>query len=64
MGDTKHRGVVYGFLTTGTERMWRYDASDGSFLVSNRIEAVDCVYCALSDEGIVRKEKELEPVMV
>ncbi|KAF8429509.1 hypothetical protein EV426DRAFT_123779 [Tirmania nivea] len=33
--------IVYGFITTGVVwRMLRYDAGDGSFLVSNRIEAV------------------------
>ena len=41
MGDSNHGGAVYGFVTTGVDwRMLRYDASDGSFLVSNRIEAV------------------------
>lgn len=39
MGDSNHGGIVYGFVTTGdTWRMLRYDASDGSFLVSNKIE--------------------------
>ncbi|KAF8472134.1 hypothetical protein BDZ91DRAFT_717287 [Kalaharituber pfeilii] len=41
MGESNHGGMVYGFVTTGvTWRMLRYDGSDGSFLVTNRIEVV------------------------
>ncbi|RPB28511.1 hypothetical protein L211DRAFT_777730 [Terfezia boudieri ATCC MYA-4762] len=41
MGDSNHRGIVYGFVTTGDSwRMLRYDASDGSFLVTDMITAV------------------------
>jgi len=41
MGDSNHGGIVYGFVTTGnTWRMLRYDASDGLFLVPNKIEVV------------------------
>ncbi|RPB24990.1 hypothetical protein L211DRAFT_784112 [Terfezia boudieri ATCC MYA-4762] len=41
MSDSNHGGVVYGFVTTGDSwRMLRYDTSEGSFLVTNKIEAV------------------------
>ena len=41
MGKNNHGGVVYGFVTTGDSwRMLSYDASDRSFLGTNKIKVV------------------------